>query len=120
MGCQGILTESVTSLHPNGRGGQGVHEDALNLPAPCYGCCAGRLKLSTTRYYWHCCVRPLLLDGPVLLVLRCRLKLSTTRYYWYCCVRLLLLDGPVLLVLRWPSQAVDDQILLQRYFPPNR
>jgi len=31
---------------PNGRGGQGMHKDALNLPAPCYWCCSGRLKLS--------------------------------------------------------------------------
>lgn len=30
----------------------------------------------------------------------------TTRCYWCCCVRLLLLDGPVLLVLLWPSEAV--------------
>ena len=87
-------------------GGQGVHQYALNLPAPCY---------------WYCCVRLLLLDGPVLLVLlvllwpsqavrgpdvagvdvsasscltvryycycwccSSRLKLSTTRNYWYC------------------------------------
>jgi hypothetical protein len=40
---------------PNGRGGQGMHKDALNLPAPCYWCCSGRLKLS---------------DDQVLLVLR--------------------------------------------------
>jgi hypothetical protein len=31
---------------PNGRGGQEMHRDALNLPAPCYWCCSGRLKLS--------------------------------------------------------------------------
>ena len=37
----------------NARGGQGMHKDALNLPAPCYGWCFGRLKLS---------------DGQVLLV----------------------------------------------------
>jgi hypothetical protein len=59
----------------------------------------------TARYCWYCAGR---------------LKLSTTRYYWYCCVRHLVLDGPVLLVLRWPSQAVNDQLLLQRFFPPNR
>jgi hypothetical protein len=73
----------------------------------------------TTRYCWCCSVRLLLLDGPVLLVLRwpsqavrrpgvtdVALAVSscpTTRYCWYCCVRLLLLDGPVLLVLLCPS-----------------
>jgi hypothetical protein len=64
-----------------------MHKDALNLPAPHYWCCCGRLKLSTTRCYWCC-------SG--------RLKLS---------------DGQVLLVLLWPSQAVDDQVLLVLLWP---
>ncbi len=64
-----------------------MHKDALNLPAPHYWCCSGRLKLS---------------DGQVLLVL-----------LWPSQA----VDDQVLLVLLWPSQAVDDQVLLVLLYP---
>lgn len=49
--CTAPLSHFATSLHTNGRGGQGVHKDALNLPALVTGCCADRLKLPNDRVF---------------------------------------------------------------------
>jgi hypothetical protein len=119
---------------PNGRGGQGMHKDALNLPAPCYWRCSGRLKLSDNQVLlvlrWPSqAVRRPGVTGVALAVSSC----PTTRCYWCCAGRLKLSDDQVLLVLRWPSQAVrrpgcywccagrlklsDDQVLLVLRWP---
>ncbi len=73
----------------------GVIDVALAVSScPTTSYCGTTVSVSyclTVRYYW-CCAG--------------RLKLSDDQLLRYYCVRLLLLDGPVLPVLRWPSQAV--------------
>ncbi|MDQ0867391.1 hypothetical protein QF036_005042 [Arthrobacter globiformis] len=106
---------------PNGRGGQGMHQDALNLPASCYWCCSGHLKLSDDQVLlvllWPSqAVRRPGITGVALAISSC----PTTRYYWCCSGHLKLSDDQVLLVLLWPSQAVRRPGITATVLPPKQ